>query len=142
MLGGRESYGAGGYLDTPLEEALPVYMTVRDRERSPDVAMVAVVDKSGSMADCHCTGDNRDSANPSGQRGFEKVDIAKEAILRAAEALAPTDQLSKYVPEFKGQWVIVEQDQDGPSGPRRSTSARSATGSASVRMAPRTSTPA
>ena len=57
MLGGRESYGAGGYLDTPLEETLPVYMTVRDRERSPDVAMVAVVDKSGSMADCHCTGD-------------------------------------------------------------------------------------
>ena len=47
MLGGRESYGAGGYLDTPLEETLPVYMTVRDRERSPDVAMVAVVDKSG-----------------------------------------------------------------------------------------------
>ena len=66
MLGGRDSYGAGGYLDTPIEEALPVYMTVRDRERSPDVAMVAVVDKSGSMADCHCTGDSRDSANPSG----------------------------------------------------------------------------
>ena len=47
------------------------------------MAIVAVVDKSGSMADSHCTGDSRDAANPSGERGFEKVDIAKEAILRA-----------------------------------------------------------
>ena len=106
MLGGRESFGAGGYLDTPIEETLPVYMTVRDRERSPDVAMVAVVDKSGSMADCHCTGDSRDAANPSGTRGFEKVDIAKEAIIRAAEALAPTDQLGVVTFDSNAHWAV------------------------------------
>ncbi|MGH2401961.1 MAG: VWA domain-containing protein, partial [Candidatus Limnocylindria bacterium] len=106
MIGGRDSYGAGGYLDTPLEETLPVYMTVRDRERSPDVAMVAVVDKSGSMADCHCTGDSRDNANPSGTRGFEKVDIAREAILRAAEALAPTDQLGVVAFDQNAHWAV------------------------------------
>jgi uncharacterized membrane protein len=106
MLGGRDSYGAGGYLDTPLEETLPVYMTVRDRERSPDVAMVAVVDGSGSMADCHCTGDSRDTANPSGTRGFEKVDIAKEAILRAAEAMAPTDQLGVVTFNENAHWQV------------------------------------
>jgi uncharacterized membrane protein len=106
MLGGRESFGAGGYLDTPIEQTLPVYMTVRDRERSPDVAMVAVVDQSGSMADCHCTGDSRDSANPSGARGFEKVDIAKEAILRAAEALAPTDQLGVVTFNENAHWQV------------------------------------
>jgi len=106
MLGGRESFGAGGYLDTPMEEALPVYMSVRDRERSPDVAMVAVVDKSGSMADCHCTGDSRDNANPSGERGFEKVDIAKEAIMRAAEALAPTDQLGVVSFDENAHWAV------------------------------------
>ncbi len=106
MIGGRESYGAGGYLDTPIEETMPVYMTVRDRERSPDVAMVAVVDKSGSMADCHCTGDSRDNANPSGQRGFEKVDIAREAILRAAEAMAPTDQLGVVTFDQNAHWAV------------------------------------
>jgi hypothetical protein len=34
MLGGRSSYGAGGYLNSVLEDVLPVYMTVRDRQRS------------------------------------------------------------------------------------------------------------
>ncbi len=105
MLGGRESYGAGGYLNSTLEETLPVYMTVRDRERSPEVAMVAVVDQSGSMADCHCTGDSRDTAT-SGTRGFEKVDIAKEAILRAAEALSPSDQLGVVTFNENAHWAV------------------------------------
>lgn len=105
MLGGKQSFGAGGYLNSPLEETLPVYMTVRDKERSPDVAMVAVVDKSGSMADCHCTGDNRDTAT-SGTRGFEKVNIAKEAILRAADALSASDQLGVVAFDSGAHWAV------------------------------------
>ncbi|MEJ7753504.1 MAG: VWA domain-containing protein, partial [Candidatus Limnocylindrales bacterium] len=54
MIGGEGSYGAGGYRQTPLEEALPVDMEVRDRERQPDVALVVVIDRSGSMDACHC----------------------------------------------------------------------------------------
>ena len=54
MVGGPRSYGAGGYEDTQLEETLPVDMGVRDRQKQPDVALVVVIDKSGSMDACHC----------------------------------------------------------------------------------------
>ena len=64
MIGGHKSFGAGGYKRTPLEEALPVDMDVRDRNKQPDIALVVVIDKSGSMDACHCNTANRDSGVP------------------------------------------------------------------------------
>ena len=40
MIGGADSFGAGGYLRTPLEEALPVDMDVRDKELEANLALV------------------------------------------------------------------------------------------------------
>ena len=48
VIGGRRAYGPGGYTDTALERALPVEMT--PRERKDAVAIVFVLDTSGSMA--------------------------------------------------------------------------------------------
>jgi uncharacterized membrane protein len=92
MVGGTDSYGVGGYGRTPIEEALPVYMDVRDKEERPDLALVFVIDKSGSMDACHCSSPDR-TAPQMGAGGERKVDIAKEAIAQAAGLLSPNDTL-------------------------------------------------
>ena len=104
MIGGPRSYGAGGYKQTPLEEALPVEMDVRDREKQPDVALVVVIDKSGSMDACHCNVANRDLGVAI--QGVPKVDIGKEAILRAVAALTPRDEFGVVAFNENAHWAI------------------------------------
>jgi uncharacterized membrane protein len=104
MIGGPRSYGAGGFRDTPLEAALPVEMRVRDREKQPDVALVVVIDESGSMAACHCNTSDRNQAVQ--LNGVRKVDIGKEAILRAAAALQATDELGVVAFNERANWVV------------------------------------
>jgi uncharacterized membrane protein len=108
MIGGPESYGAGGYQKTPIEEALPVAMGVRDRQKEPDVALVVVIDQSGSMAACHCNSFNM-SGNRTGIAGVRKVDIGKEAILRAAAALTARDEIGVVGFNEAAHWVVHTQ---------------------------------
>jgi len=67
MVGGEESFGLGGYYRTPIEEALPVTMEVKQKVEIPSLAVVLSVDRSGSMA--MATGDEK----------VTKLDLAKEA---------------------------------------------------------------
>jgi uncharacterized membrane protein len=67
MIGGEESFGLGGYYRTPIEEALPVTMEVKQKVEIPSLAVVLSVDRSGSMA--MATGDEK----------ITKLDLAKEA---------------------------------------------------------------
>jgi len=48
VIGGEHAYGPGGYTDTALERILPVKMTPREQEDT--VAILFVLDTSGSMA--------------------------------------------------------------------------------------------
>ncbi len=111
MIGGPKSYGAGGYTDTPVEEALPVDMGVKDQQKQPDVALVVVIDKSGSMDACHCNTFDRGSG--SGIAGVRKVDIGKEAILRAAAAMSARDQLGIVAFDESAHWVVHTQPLGG-----------------------------
>ena len=110
MIGGPKSYGAGGYQKTPLEESLPVDMGVRDRQKQPDIALVVVIDQSGSMAACHCNSFNGGNMGGGvGIGGVQKVDIGKEAILRAAAALTERDQLGVVGFNEAAHWVVHTQ---------------------------------
>src|SRR5438093_1578862 len=50
MVGGEESFGLGGYYRTPIEEALPVTMEVKQKVEIPSLAVVLSTDRSGSTA--------------------------------------------------------------------------------------------
>lgn len=49
MLGGRNSFGAGGWRGSPLEPLLPVNMEIPDEMVIPTAAVMIVLDASGSM---------------------------------------------------------------------------------------------
>lgn len=66
MIGGEESFGLGGYYRTPIEEALPVTMEVKQKVEVPSLAVVLSIDRSGSMA-------------MSTDEKVTKLDLAKEA---------------------------------------------------------------
>ncbi len=74
MVGGADSYAAGGYLNTPVETALPVNMRTRGVKIRPDVALVLVIDRSGSMSG-------------------DKLDLAREGAAQAYAAMNEQDQI-------------------------------------------------
>jgi uncharacterized membrane protein len=79
-VGGPHAYGVGGWYDTPLEETLPVEMTIQDPERFPPMSIVVVIDKSGSMA--------------AEESGVQKIRLAGEAAARVAELITALDEIT------------------------------------------------
>lgn len=86
MLGGAQSFGAGGYLKSPLEEVLPVRLRAPDDEEKQSAAVALVLDRSGSMAG-------------------EKLEMAKSAAIATAEVLARSDHLGVYA--FDSELKVV-----------------------------------
>lgn len=80
VVGGPDSYGMGGYFDTPLEETLPVDMQIEDQERFPPVSIVLVIDRSGSMA--------------ADEGGVTKIQLAAEGAIRALELMNESDEMT------------------------------------------------
>ncbi|MCC6314711.1 MAG: VWA domain-containing protein, partial [Thermomicrobiales bacterium] len=93
VIGGTASYGPGGYAGSLLESALPVTVNVTDGRQRPRVALLLIVDKSGSM-----------SYDPLGSTG--KIEMAKEAARLAAGALAQGDEIGILAFNDRQQWVV------------------------------------
>ncbi|HYE63886.1 MAG TPA: VWA domain-containing protein [Phycisphaerales bacterium] len=49
MIGGPASFGAGGWKGSPIEPILPVALDIPDKLVTPEIAIVFVLDNSGSM---------------------------------------------------------------------------------------------
>jgi len=96
MIGGENSFGVGGYYDTPIEETLPVSMDIRKDRHLPTMALVLVIDKSGSMADY-------------GSTGLEKIVLAREAAIACVDLLSPADQIGVVGFDDAAKWVLPFQ---------------------------------
>lgn len=110
MLGGDLSYGAGGYLRSPIEDALPVSMDVRTSEQRASLALAFVTDKSGSMGRCHCGGSQQFNPSMRTEFGVSKVEIAKQAISKAASVLNSNDRVGVVAFDDSPQWLVDMQD--------------------------------
>ncbi len=95
MLGGKKSFGPGGYYQTPVENILPVRMDLVNKKYLADVAMVIVIDKSGSMTFT--------------DRGRQKIDLADEGGARVASLLKETDRLGVLAVDSVPKWAFEFQ---------------------------------
>ena len=72
MAGGEDSFGSGGYQGTEIERIMPVRFDSEKTREQPDVALMLVIDRSGSMQG-------------------PKLEAAKESARVTAEVLSPND---------------------------------------------------
>ncbi len=90
MIGGDQAFGLGGYYKSTIEEILPVRSDFEKEKEKPSLAMILVIDKSGSM-------------------GGQKIEMAKDAAKAAVELLGPKDKVG--VIAFDGDlfWIAEVQ---------------------------------
>ncbi len=88
MIGGENSFGPGNYRQTPVEEALPVEMDLKNKKVIPNGALILVIDRSGSMEG-------------------EKLEQAKAAARAAVQVLSPTDYIGVIAFDAQPEWLVT-----------------------------------
>lgn len=83
MVGGENSFGAGGYFKTPVEEALPVDMSIRKQKMFPSLAVMLIMDTSGS------------SGMPID--GVQMIRLEAESAVQVVELMQSVDQIGVIV---------------------------------------------
>ena len=92
MIGGDQSFGAGYYGKTPVEEALPVYMDVPTDLKFSGLCIIYIIDKSSSMTTDYS--------------GKTKLEMAKIAAFSSIEMLNPNDHIGIIVFDSQFQWIV------------------------------------
>lgn len=114
VIGGPNSYGPGGYFGTPLEQVLPVYSEAPERVFAPSLALLLLIDQSGSMGDLVATESSGSTgtspASPSASAPMQtKLDLAKQAALAAASVLSPADLIGVISFQTSPIWAVPLQ---------------------------------
>ncbi len=86
-IGGDRAFTPGGYRNTTLEQVLPVVCEPKKDKPKPRLAMVLVIDRSGSMEEGNA------------------IELAKQAARQAVAALGPRDRLGIIGFEDSSRWI-------------------------------------
>ncbi|MDE7479450.1 MAG: VWA domain-containing protein, partial [Lachnospiraceae bacterium] len=98
--GGEDSFALGGYRDTVLETVLPVDMQLRGVNEMPTMAMVMVIDRSGSMT------------GSVGYAQTSNLDIAVRAAEVAVDNLNNTDYVGILTFDDIYSWQVALRQAD------------------------------
>jgi len=101
MTGGSNAYGPGGYFKSPLEPIMPVSMELRREHRKLALAIVIVLDRSGSMA----------MVTPSGR---SKMDLANLASAQVVDLLTPMDEVGVLAVDSSPHEIVPLAPLDQP----------------------------
>ena len=93
MVGGKHSFGSGGYFQSSIDPLLPVSMELKTEHRKLAVALAIVLDRSGSM-----------SVGVAG--GKTKMDLANNGAANAIDLLGPMDRVSVIAVDSAPEIVI------------------------------------
>lgn len=96
VLGGSNSYGAGGWAKTELEKALPVDFDIDNAKVEAVGALMLVIDRSGSMSG-------------------PKLEWSKAAAIAATSMLGKRDYLGVVAFDTAADWVVPLQRNGVPA---------------------------
>ena len=97
MIGGENSFGLGGYFDTPIDEILPIQSDFEKDKETPSLAVALVIDRSGSMSG-------------------EKIEMVKAASEATVSLLSPRDYSGVVAFDSQAFWVSdLQSATNGPS---------------------------
>ncbi|HTB63030.1 MAG TPA: VWA domain-containing protein, partial [Opitutales bacterium] len=96
MLGGKNSFGSGGYYKSPIDDLLPVSLELRDEKRKLMVAMAIVLDRSGSMR----------ASVPSSGGSKQKIELADAGTIGAITQLGPKDLVSVFAVDTQAYPIV------------------------------------
>ncbi|MEX0977469.1 MAG: VWA domain-containing protein, partial [Pirellulales bacterium] len=96
MLGGPDSFGAGGWTNTALEKAMPVDFQVKNAKVLPKGALLLVIDSSGSMSG-------------------EKLELSKAAAMEAVKVLSNDDFVGVVSFDSAAHWIVPVTKVDDPN---------------------------
>lgn len=110
MAGGKHSFAAGGYFESPIDALLPVSMEMKQEHRKLMVAMAIVMDRSGSMG-------------MTVNGGFTKMSLADEGAANAIRFLSSQDLLTVFAVDSEPHEMVPLQ-QVGPNREKMESAVR------------------